>query len=318
MRKHRKWAAFLLAGTLLLGLAACGTGPEEAASAQETVSENPDRKIVDSLGNEAVLPEEPRVVSLYGSYAECWALSGGSLVGVTEDAAEERGMELTDGMELVGSVKEPSLEKIVSLEPDYVLMSADLAPHLQLQDSLEQMGIGCGYFQMDTFEEYRFAMEQFCAVNGREDLLEKNVNAPGRHIEKILSSVPDGEKAPEVLLLRAYSTGMKAKKDDNLAGVILKELGCHNIAEDYPAMMEDLSLEMIVERDPEYIFVLTMGDEKKAVEYLDAQIAENPAWNGLKAVKEGHFVILPKDLFHYKPNERWDESYEYLAEIVYP
>ena len=28
--------------------------------------------------------------------------------------------------------------------------------------------------------------------------------------------------------------------------------------------------------------------------------------------------LLPKDLFHYKPNERWDESYEYLARILYP
>ena len=32
----------------------------------------------------------------------------------------------------------------------------------------------------------------------------------------------------------------------------------------------------------------------------------------------GRYVILPGELFHYKPNKRWGESYEYLADILYP
>jgi len=35
-------------------------------------------------------------------------------------------------------------------------------------------------------------------------------------------------------------------------------------------------------------------------------------------VKEGRYIVLPKDLFHYKPNNRWGESYQYLGEILYP
>ena len=61
-----------------------------------------------------------------------------------------------------------------------------------------------------------------------------------------------------------------------------------------------------------------MGSEKKALSYLDSLIAENPAWQELSAVKEGRYVVLPKELFHYKPNARWGESYGYLAEILYP
>ena len=29
-------------------------------------------------------------------------------------------------------------------------------------------------------------------------------------------------------------------------------------------------------------------------------------------------VLLPRELFHYKPNARWGESYAYLAKILYP
>ena len=36
------------------------------------------------------------------------------------------------------------------------------------------------------------------------------------------------------------------------------------------------------------------------------------------AVRDDHVVILPKDLFQYKPNARWAEAYDYLAKILYP
>ena len=119
-------------------------------------------------------------------------------------------------------------------------------------------------------------------------------------------------------LLRAYSSGVKAKTDDNLAGVILKDLGCDNIADRVPSLLEELSLEAIVAEDPDFIFVTTMGDEQKALDALEANMQTQPAWQGLTAVKEGRYVVLPKDLFHYKPNNRWGESYAYLADILYP
>ena len=78
------------------------------------------------------------------------------------------------------------------------------------------------------------------------------------------------------------------------------------------------TIEEIIEEDPEYIFVTTMGNEEKALKALEDDIGSNPAWNSLYAVKNNKFIVLPKDLFHYKPNARWAESYEYLARILYP
>lgn len=34
-------------------------------------------------------------------------------------------------------------------------------------------------------------------------------------------------------------------------------------------------------------------------------------------MKEDRVEVLPKDLFHYKPNARWGESYQMLAELMY-
>jgi iron complex transport system substrate-binding protein len=82
--------------------------------------------------------------------------------------------------------------------------------------------------------------------------------------------------------------------------------------------LEDLSIEEIIQEDPDFIFVTTMGDEQKAIEALKNGIETNPAWKSLSAVENDRYIILPKELFHYKPNAKWGESYRYLAEIIYP
>ena len=119
-----------------------------------------------------------------------------------------------------------------------------------------------------------------------------------------------------MLLIRAFSSGIKAKAEEELAGAILKDLGCKNIADEHPSMLEDLSLEEVIAADPDYIFVTTMGKEEAALSFLEGMIEANPAWESLTAIKEGRFHVLPKDLFHYKPNHRWGESYEYLGELL--
>ena len=79
-----------------------------------------------------------------------------------------------------------------------------------------------------------------------------------------------------------------------------------------------MSLEHVVASDPDVIFVLTMGNESSALAYLETNVESNPAFSSLTAVKSDNYHVLPKDLFHYKPNERWDESYEYIAKLLYP
>ena len=292
------------------------SAPESASSQLESAGEV---SITDSNGSQITLDTSaPRVVAAYGSFAEAWLLAGGELVGVTQDALEQRNLGLPEDIAVVGTVKEPNAEEIIALEPDLVLLASDITTQADIRDVLENAGLACAFFQVDTFADYAFMMEQLCAITGREDLYEENVTQVGQQIEEAQANAALSSTRPNVLLIRAFSTGIKAKTDDELAGAILKDLGAHNIADDHPSMLEDLSLEEVIAADPDYIFVTTMGDEQKALDYLNGLIQQNPAWSELSAVKEDRYVVLPKDLFHYKPNNRWGESYQYLGEILYP
>lgn len=323
---------FLALALLLTGCAAVSTtestsqavsqvdspssAPESASSQLESAGEV---SITDSNGSQITLDTSaPRVVAAYGSFAEAWLLAGGELCGVTQDALEQRDLGLPEDIAVVGTVKEPNAEEIIALEPDLVLLASDITAQADIRDVLENAGLACAFFQVDTYADYAFMMEQLCAVTGREDLYEENVTQVGQQIEEAQANAALSSTRPNVLLIRAFSTGIKAKTDDELAGAILKDLGAHNIADDHPSMLEDLSLEEVIAADPDYIFVTTMGDEQKALDYLNGLIQQNPAWSELSAVKEDRYIVLPKDLFHYKPNNRWGESYQYLGEILYP
>ncbi len=257
-----------------------------------------------------------RVVSLYGSFSEAWLQAGGSLVGVTDDAVNERGLDLPDA-QVIGTNKAPNLELVMALEPDWVILSADIAAQASAMQVLQGAGIECTAYRVDTWQDYAAMMDDFTQKTGRRDLYEQIIPPMEQEINRIIEKAK-AKESPKVLLLRAYSSGAKAKGADNLAGAMLADLGCVNVVDLHPSLLEDLSLEAIVMEDPDWILISVMGgDEQAALRALDESLGRNPAYQALTAVQEGRVRVLPRDLFHYKPNARWAESYGVLYEMLF-
>ena len=105
-------AALALSAVMLLsGCAAPAqneTTPESSSAAPETTAVS-ECVITDSYGSKTELPDDPCVVSLYGSFAKWWLLSGGKRAGITEDAVDEHGIEIDDDTALVSHGRYPYL-----------------------------------------------------------------------------------------------------------------------------------------------------------------------------------------------------------------
>ena len=273
--------------------------------------------ITDYDGREILFETCPqRVIALSGSLGEVWLDAGGTLVGATEDAVSERGLVLEETVEIVGTIKQPDLERVLALEPDFIILTADVESHRQLAMTLEELQIPYGLFHEELFADYLGLLEQFCAVTSREDLLQENGFQVQAEIGQTLADC-SRHNGKTVLLLRAYSSGFKAKGRDHLAGAMLADFGLENVLDRYDTLLEEISLEEILTVDPDYIFVTVMGsDTEAAMAQLDQQLCSDPAWNSLTAIEQGNYHVLPKDLFHYKPNARWAEAYAHLAELL--
>ena len=294
---------------LLLALAALAAG-----AAAETVT------FADALGREVTLAVPVRrAVAFEGSLAEAYLTCGGALVGATEDAVTERGLSLGGEVAVIGTVKQPSLELTVALEPELILLSADSAAHLKLLDALDALDVPCAYFSFDTWQEYMDMAAVLCRLTGHEELLDVQREQVQRPIEAIVSRARADARYGQrtALLLRAYSTGVRAKGSDSLAGAMLAEMGLVNIADRDGALLESLTLEQILMDDPDWIFITTMGESReRAMDALAEALTDNPAWGALTAVREGRVVELDRQLFHYKPNARWAQAYALLEGLL--
>lgn len=315
----------LCLAALLLGLSACTSQPMGENSAPAGTAESAvtvtDTQVTfaDDLGRTVTAPREPkRVAALIGSFADVWQLAGGTLVATANDAWTQFDLDLSEDVVNLGTTTELSLEKLLAADPDFVIASANTQIDLDWMETLEDAGIPTAYFDVNDFQEYLSMLERCTALTGREDLYQKNGLDVQEEIDRAVARA-DGS-APTVLYLRATAVSVKAKSSrDNVLGEMLADLGCVNIADSDTMLLEELSLERIIAADPDYIFVVEQGSDPAAVQAnLEALLLENPAWSGLTAVEQGRLYYLDQKLYNLKPNARWGEAYEKLADILYP
>ena len=275
----------------------------------------------DDLGRQIVLSQTPeRTASLIGSFADIWLLAGGTLCAAPEDAWEELGVHLADAL-CIGGAHSPNPELIFAANPDFVIASASTASNVELKDVFEAAGICVAYFDVDNFADYLRMLDICTDITGRKDLYAQNGLQIRSRIEEIRTEFENAalpEEKRTVLLLRAYSANVKAKGSrGTILGEMLADLGCINIADGDASLLETLSLEGIIRREPYHIFMVTMGDDTEAaMRSLEQMIQENPAWKSIEAVAEGRIHLMDRRLFNNKPNAKWAQAYEKLSDIL--
>lgn len=323
IRKMIKWIVLIICACAFF--AGCGmTGKDKADNAEDSAGSG--LIYEDALGNmvkfseeeiKEITDENAKVAILSGSYAEIWSLAGGKPAVVTEDAYDEdRQIAIDDTTVSAGSLKNPNVEILLASDVKIAMLSADIEGQVAIRDQLQDMGIKTVYISVETFEDYLKVLKFFTELTGRSDCYEEYGALVAETIAGQVARQDDSH--PAILLLRAYSSGVKAKGSDSMAGEMLKALGCINIADGEKRLINDLSMEVILEANPDYIFLTIMGDEETGLESAKAMLTDNPAWNDLTAVQQGRYYILPQNMFHNKPNQRWGESYRILADILYP
>lgn len=314
-----------LALALCLLLAGCAPSAapstsSESSSGESTQQETQAVTFTDDLGRQVTVENPQRVAVLIGSYADIWCLAGGkdTLVAAANDAWTSFDLGLGEDVANLGGVKETNLEVLLAAQPDLVLASSNTAAQVDLLPTLEQAGLNVAYFMVSNFDEYLHMLDICTQITGREDCYEQYGQALEEQVEQARQRA-DGSQ-PKVLYVRATGSSCKVKNSqDSVLGEMLADLDCINIADSQSSLLEQLSLEVILQEDPDFIFAVLQGsDPTDAQRTLDKTLLSNPAWQSLTAVKEGRFHVMDDQLYNLKPNARWGEAYEQLAQILYP
>lgn len=300
--------------TLLASLLGGCSQRNESSEISDTVT------FTDALDRTVTVNKNPeRTAALLGSFADTWILSGGEICAAPEDAWDDYGLTLENAVNL-GGAHSPSLESLLSADPDFVIASASTSADVEMKETLENAGITVAYFDVDNFNDYLSMLKICTDITGRNDLYGQNGEKVKKEIEKIkedFASANLPEEKRTLLLLRTSATLLKAKgSEGTVLGEMLKDLGLINIADSDKTLLENLSVESVIREEPYRIFAVSMGDEDAAKKNLSKTMEENPAWGKLDAVAQNRLHIMDKRLFNLKPNANWAKAYEQLVEIL--
>ena len=256
-----------------------------------------------------------RVAVLFSSLCEVWQAAGGT-VSITVGESVERGL-VPEGTPLVdaGAGKQIHTERLLAERPDLVVFSLDVPAQVEAAALCEQVGIRTLGLRVESFTEYLAAVRTAVTYTGEEGALLALSALEAEVASLLLDFEAQGTR---ILFVRAGSSASSTKAKatgDHFAAGMLAELGCHNIADEAPLLLDTLSAEAILTADPDAIFFSMMGDEAASRANIESLLAR-PEWQALTAVCEGRVYILPRNLFHFKPCARYAEAYRYLMSCL--
>lgn len=294
----RRWVhRYSLAGRLvaLFGVACRGAAP---------ISRGPSPLILtDDAGREIRLAAPAqRVVSLAPSITELlFAIGAGDrLVGRTiyckyPPAALQ--------VAAVGDGLNPNVEAIVARHPDLVLLYRSAHTDAAAQQ-LGGLGIPTLVIRHDGLADIARTARLLGRATGRDS----GGQAVGRTVDSLLA-----QPLPPVRGRLAYVVWDSPPIVIG-AGSFLDELarraGGENVFHDIGSPSATVSIETIVARDPDWIAVVQDSAGEAPPSW-----SRRPEWRAIRAVREGHFLELPGDLFG-QPSARASESIARLAELL--
>ena len=244
------------------------------------------------LGAAAAAEPARRVVSLNPSLTAI-ALALGAreqLVGVDDYSARAPG---AGGLPTVGGLYDPSLEAVIALAPDLVVLVPS-AEQRGFRERLETLDVPCLALDPVSFDDVLTAIATLGARLGRERAATARVDAIRRTRARAAAAARKLRVLRGVLVLQRdplFVAGAGTFVDD-----MLRTLGVENLAAAQPGLWPRLAREWLLAASPELILDASPGSEPAASYW--ARWPSLPAVNGQAVfdIPEGVSTLPGPDL----------------------
>ena len=308
----------ILASLLLtLPIAGCGAGDDAApgvgpsstpdvGAAQRTPEPSPTPEprefpltVVDSNGDEVTFDGPPeRIVAIDSAVVEIlFAIGEGDRVVGTHDFVDHP--PETADIRRIGGASNVNIEAILELEPDLVLLFFD-----QFLPDLRRAGLKVLYLETlsSDFTKVADTIRLWGRITGSPGRAEAVAAEFEDRVDDIRARLAVVDRGPSIF---RDEGGLWTPGPDTLTGEVFDLLKLQNIAHDMTGFAQ-ISPELIVERDPEYIVVSSFSD-----------MADNPAFEDVSAIANNRIILLEGEPLSVA-GPRFVEGIEALAEAVYP
>lgn len=282
------------ARALLVGLLAACAGSEPAAGGNT---------LVDDFGDTLRLAgPAQRVVSLNPVTTELlFALGAGDrLVGRTSwDLAPAAAREVPD----MGPGMGPNVEAVMGQRPDLVLLYASPS-NRRAAELLRGAGIATLSYRTDRIADLPRSIRPIAAALGVDSLGQLVADSVQRSVDAV-RALPRPTPAPRVFW-HIWDAPLMTIGGGSYLSELLDVVGAENVFGDLDAPSPQVSLEEVARRDPDLILAGPNNARR---------MQTSPAWQAVKAVREGRIVVIDTTIVG-RPGVRMGEAARFLRAHV--
>jgi len=300
MKKGLKKLSLMLTLVMLVVMVGCSSnnsGKKETESKEK-------HKVVDTYGRYVDVPKNVEKVAILNSGVYdlvCGLGAADKVIGVTDTT---KVLPNDSKKEIVGTWKEPNVEKILELKPDVVFgykqyMKAESAKQI------EDAGIALVYIDAYKAENMASEISTLGLILGKEEKANEYLAFLNKYtdiIKERLAKLPEEEKVN--VYWEGYSDYTTVAKGTGGNGII-DLAGGFNIAGNEPVEYPKISDEWVIEKNPQVIVKVapntdaTLGlgveNDSKAKKLYDTLVSRQ-GWDQLKAVKNNKTYIISSEI----------------------
>lgn len=280
--------------------------------------------VTDSAGRQVEIPRRPqRVIVLNASNLELFYAAGGKVVGrPTTEALPLNVLEAVRQVPEVGTTPNPNIEQIIALQPDLIL-GVNMPFHHSIVPVLEQAGIPVLLQSLNNYQDILDTLHFYGELTGQPEQAAAVIGGIQSRYEAILGSIGD-RPGPRVVIIWGTPESFHMATANSFAGNLAKRLGAVNVADQVENSgvgqmgYVPLSMEYVAKQNPDRILLITHSSDAQVGEKFRTQLANHPAWQGLKAVAGQQIYQLPYRLFAVNPGTQVGEAMGVLKGYLYP
>ena len=293
MAQFRRARSLFVAAVLLMS--ACSDSAETAAEARAKARADaaaPDSAVVvtDDAGRLVSLPTPARrVISMIPAQTEVVKILCGAhcLVARTQWDTDPALAHLPS----TGNALTPSVEWLAAQKPDLVIAWPDNDSR-NVINQLAPLGIPAYSSRVESLADIASMIERVGTLLGertRADLLNAAISAQLDSVRTAVAGLPK----PTVLYALSIDPPMAAG-ESTFVGAVINAAGGTNVFADFSQLWPQVSLEEIMRRQPDVIFVPVGEAASGSVAAMKTRVG----WRDLRAVKNNRVYEVDANLFH--------------------
>ena len=323
MRRMTCALACICAG-ILYAVLVCGCSPSESqqgasaitedASTMVDVTDQSEQQAVDAAAAKVrALGRAPRIVATSPAVIEICDKLGLDLVGICSSSLHEAPARYKD-LPQVGTAMSPDMEKVGSLDPDWILSPDSLAS--DLKPKYEALGADYAFCNLNSVQGMYRSIQELGTIFGCSEAAEK-LTADFTTFYSSFQKENAAKKRPRVLILMGMPGSYVIATKNSYVGNLVELAGGENVYDDEDQDFLTVNTEDMKSKEPDIILRAAHAMPEQVSKMFADEFKTNDIWRHFDAVENGRVYDLPYETFGMSATFEYQEALGQLQELLY-